>query len=124
ITPADISDPQELIARAKALSLEIGTPITPGFEALVFKAARGIEDIYELTYIRKDGSRFPAVVSVTALRDAQDVIIGYLLIGTDNTARKQAEEALQGLQKREAIGQLTGGVAHDFNNLLAIIRVN
>ena len=94
ITPADISDPQELIARAKALSVELGTPITPGFEALVFKASRGIEDIYELTYIRKDGSRFGAVVSVTALRDAQDVIIGYLLIGTDNTARQQAEEAL------------------------------
>ena len=94
ITPADISDPQEVIARAKALSVELGTPITPGFEALVFKASRGIEDIYELTYIRKDGSRFPAVVSVTALRDAQDGIIGYLLIGTDNTARKQAEEAL------------------------------
>jgi PAS domain S-box-containing protein len=94
ITPADISDPQEVIARAAALSLELATPINPGFEALVFKAARGIEDIYELTYIRKDGSRFPAVVSVTALRDAQDAIIGYLLIGTDNTARKQAEEAL------------------------------
>jgi PAS domain S-box-containing protein len=92
ITPADISDPQELIARAKALSVELATPITPGFEALVFKASRGIEDIYELTYIRKDGSRFPAVVSVTALRDAQDVIIGYLLIGTDNTARKLVEE--------------------------------
>ena len=94
ITPADISDPQEVIARATALSVELGTTITPGFEALVFKASRGIEDIYELTYIRKDGSRFPAVVSVTALRDAQDTIIGYLLIGTDNTARKQAEEAL------------------------------
>ena len=94
ITPADISDSQEVIARAKEVSNELGTPITPGFEALVFKASRGIEDIYELTYIRKDGSRFPAVVSVTALRDAQNVIIGYLLIGTDNTARKQAEEAL------------------------------
>jgi PAS domain S-box-containing protein len=95
ITPADISDPQEVIARAEALSVELGTPIMPGFEALVFKASRGIEDIYELTYIRKDGSRFPAVVSVTALRDALDGIIGYLLIGTDNTARKQAEEALR-----------------------------
>ena len=83
ITPADISDPQEVIARAKALSVELSTPITPGFEALVFKASRGIEDIYELTYVRKDGSRFPAVVSVTALRDAQDAIIGYLLIGTE-----------------------------------------
>src|SRR5471030_3120371 len=94
ITPADISDSQEVIARAKALSVELATPITPGFEALVFKASRGIEDIYELTYIRKDGSQFPAVVSVTPLRDAQKAIIGYLLIGTDNTARKQAEAAL------------------------------
>ncbi|MCK9378178.1 MAG: PAS domain S-box protein, partial [Syntrophobacterales bacterium] len=63
ITPAAISDPQEVIARAAALSLELETTITPGFEALVFKASRGIEDIYELTYIRKDGSRFPAIVS-------------------------------------------------------------
>ncbi|MEO8520108.1 MAG: PAS domain S-box protein, partial [Acidobacteriota bacterium] len=94
MTPADISDPQEVIARATSLSVQLSTPVAPGFEALVYKAARGIEDIYELTYIRKDGSRFPAVVSVTALRDAQDTIIGYLLIGTDNTARKQAEQAL------------------------------
>src|SRR6202789_2193439 len=94
ITPADISDPQEVIARAQALSAELGTHIAPGFDALVFKAYRGIEDIYELTYIRKDGSRFPAVVSVTALRDAHNAVIGYLLIGTDNTARKQAEEEL------------------------------
>src|ERR1700724_1716092 len=100
ITPADISDPQELIARAKALSVELGTSITPGFEALVFKASRGIEDIYELTYIRKDGSRFPAVVSVTALRDAESAIIGYLLIGTDNTSRKQVEEERMKLDQR------------------------
>jgi PAS domain S-box-containing protein len=100
VTPADISDPQELIARASALSLEFATPIAPGFEALVFKASRGIEDIYELTYIRKDGSRFPAMVSVTALRDAQDTIIGYLLIGTDNTARKQVEEERMKLDQR------------------------
>ena len=101
ITPADISDPQELIARAKALSVELATPITPGFEALVFKASRGIEDIYQLTYIRKDGSRFPAVVSVTALRDAQDTIIGYLLIGTDNTARKKAEAEVTNQRAKE-----------------------
>jgi PAS domain S-box-containing protein len=100
ITPADISDPEELIVRARALSLELGTPITPGFQALVFKASRGIEDIYELTYVRKDGSRFPAVVSVTALRDARNTIIGYLLIGTDNTARKQVEDERMKLDQR------------------------
>src|SRR5947209_19736390 len=62
ITPADISDPQELIARAVPLSAEPGTTITPGFEPLFLKPPRGIEDIYKLTNIRKDGSRFPAVV--------------------------------------------------------------
>ena len=100
ITPADLSDPQELVERAKALSIELGTPITPGFDALVFKASRGIEDIYELTHIRKDGSRFPAMVSVTALRDARDTIIGYLLIGTDNTVRQQVEAERQKLDQR------------------------
>jgi PAS domain S-box-containing protein len=100
ITPAEISDPEELVARAGSLSAELGTSITPGFEALVFKASRGIEDIYELTYLRKDGSRFPAVVSVTALRDAQEAIIGYLLIGTDNTARHQVEEERKKLDQR------------------------
>ncbi|OFJ50090.1 hybrid sensor histidine kinase/response regulator [Janthinobacterium lividum] len=103
LTPASISDAQEIIVRAAALSAELDTVITPGVEALVFKASRGIEDIYELTYIRKDGSRFPAMVSVTALRDAQSKVIGYLLIGTDNTARKQveAEQALLDQRLRE-----------------------
>jgi adenylate cyclase len=116
ITPADISDPQELIARAHTLSAELGTPITPGFEALVFKASRGIEDIYELTYIRKDGSRFPAVVSVTALRDAHNTIIGYLLIGTDNTARKQVEAEQKAAEaevsrKNKELAALSGKLA-------------
>jgi len=91
INPSDIHDPREVTARAQALSLELATTITPGFEALAFKASRGIEDIYELTYICKDGSRFPAIVSITALRDDYGDILGYLLIGTDNSARKQVE---------------------------------
>jgi PAS domain S-box-containing protein len=100
LTPADISDPIEIIARAEALSHELDTHIKPGFEALAFKASRGIEDIYELTYIRKDGTRLPALVSVTALRDSHENIIGYLLIGTDNTARKQVEAEQKKLDQR------------------------
>jgi PAS domain S-box-containing protein len=91
INPSDIHDPEEVTARARALSLELDTTIAPGFEALAFKASRGIEDIYELTYICKNGSRFPAIVSITALRDDYGDIIGYLLIGTDNSVRKQVE---------------------------------
>ena len=94
ITPSDIHDPHEVQARAAALTLELGTKIAPGFEALAYKASRDIEDVYELTYICKDGSRFPAVVSITALRDDDGTLIGYLLIGTDNSARKRVESEL------------------------------
>ena len=126
LTPADISDPHELIERAKELSADLGIPIAPGFDAMVFKAARGIEDIYELTYIRKDGSRLPAVVSVTALRDAQDLIIGYLLIGTDNTARKQAEVALAkaGALHRAIFNSANfSKIATDANGVIQIFNV-
>ena len=94
IRPSDIHDPEEVRIRARDLSLEVGMAIAPGFEALAFKASRGIEDIYELTYICKDGSRFPAIVSITALRDDYGDIIGYLLIGTDNSVRKRVESEL------------------------------
>src|SRR5271163_4133571 len=126
INPSDIHDPHEVMARAQALSLELQTPITPGFEALVFKASRGIEDIYELTYIRKDGSRFPAIVSVTALRDGANAIIGYLLIGTDNTARKRAEEALRkagALQRAIFNSANFSSIATDANGVIQIFNV-
>ena len=92
-SPAELSDAQELAARARLLTTELGTAIAPDFQALACRASRGIEDIYELTYVRKDGTRLPAEVSVSALRDAEGEIIGYLLIGTDNTARHQAPRA-------------------------------
>ncbi len=95
LNPSEIHDPQEVLAHAQSLSRELATPIAPGFEALVFKASRGIEDSYDLTFICKDGSRFPATVSVTALRDDYDDIIGYLLIGADNSVRKQVEVELK-----------------------------
>jgi len=95
ISPAHISDAQEVIARAVVLSREFATAIAPGFEALVFKAARAIEDNYELTYLRKNGTRLPVILSVTALRDAAEKIIGYLLIGTDNSARMDVEDRLR-----------------------------
>jgi PAS domain S-box-containing protein len=87
-TPADFCDPLEAVERARALGLEFAADVTPGFEGLAFKAARGLEDPYELTWIRKDGGRIASVVSVSALRDARNAIIGYLLVATDNSAHE------------------------------------
>jgi PAS domain S-box-containing protein len=118
ITPADLSDPNELVTRARVLTAELGTPIAPGFEALVFKATRGIEDVYELTYVRRDGTRLAAVVSVTALRNIENTILGYLLIGTDNTARKRLDEALHEknveLAKATALAEKANRAKSDF----------
>ena len=126
ISPSDIHDPQEVMARAQALSIELSTTIEPGFEALAFKASRTIEDIYELTYICKDGSRFPAIVSITALRDDYSNIIGYLLIGTDNSVRKRVEvelnAALVAAEKANlAKSDFLSGMSHELRTPLNAI---
>jgi signal transduction histidine kinase/ActR/RegA family two-component response regulator len=126
IKPSDIHDPREVAARARALSLELGTAIAPGFEALAFKASRGIEDIYELTYICNDGSRFPAIVSITALRDPGGVIIGYLLIGSHNAVRARVELELNSAravaeQANLAKSEFLSSMSHELRTPLSAI---
>ena len=98
-SPALMHDGQEINRRAGELSAELGTEITPGFEVFVAKTRLGIPDEQEWTYIRKDGSRFPVSLSVTALRNAEGAITGFLGIGSDITARRQAEEELRKLSQ-------------------------
>ena len=95
VSPSDMHDAAEVRARAESLSREFAVAIAPGFEALAYKASRGIEDMYELTYVCKDGTRFPAIVSITALRDDFGEVIGYLLIGSDNSVRHRIDADLQ-----------------------------
>ncbi|HSF75953.1 MAG TPA: PAS domain S-box protein, partial [Microcoleus sp.] len=93
-TPAILHDQEEVVRRAQDLSLEMGISIEPGFETFVAKARLGDPDEYEWSYIRKDGSRFPLLISVSALYDPEGNITGFLGMGNDITLRKQAEASL------------------------------
>ncbi|MES2163298.1 MAG: PAS domain S-box protein [Pseudomonadota bacterium] len=94
MTPAVLHDPDEVVARAAVLSQELHTPVEAGFETFVAKARRGLADENEWTYIRRDGSRFPVLLSVTALSGADGAINGYLGIASDITAREQDRRVL------------------------------
>ncbi|MFC1849499.1 PAS domain S-box protein [candidate division CSSED10-310 bacterium] len=94
VTPAVFHDPLEVAQRAAEFSAELGIEIEPGFEVFVARARQNLPNEYEWTYSRKDGSRFPVLLSVTALRDAAGDMTGFLGIANDITARKQADQLL------------------------------
>lgn len=103
-TPALWHDEAEVIARAAALSNELGMTVTPGFDSFVAKPRLlGIPDENEWTYIRKDGARFPVRLSVTALRDGTGNVTGYLGVASDLTARKQSEARVAYLARQMVI---------------------
>ncbi|BAY47944.1 diguanylate cyclase with PAS/PAC and GAF sensors [Scytonema sp. HK-05] len=99
-TPAIFHDAAEVLQRAQELSQELRTTIEPGFEVFVAKARRDEIDECEWTYIRKDGSCFSVLLSITALRDNEDNITGFLGIASDITERKRAAAALQQSEER------------------------
>ncbi|HEY1048991.1 MAG TPA: ATP-binding protein, partial [Prosthecobacter sp.] len=102
-TPAIIHLADEIVARAKELSKELGHVIEPGFETFVAKARLGEIDEREWTYVRKDGSCFPVRLSVTALFNESGQLTGYLGIGSDITAQKLADlELLQAKESAES----------------------
>ena len=88
-------DSKQLIDLAKALSAEFATAIKPDFGTLTFTVERGMGDRYDLDYVRKDGSRFPAHMSITRLRDDKVEIIGYLIIANDDSAARLATDAVK-----------------------------
>jgi len=110
VTPALIHDPNEVIEQAAILSAELKQEIPPGFEVFVAKSRLGLISETEWTYIRKDGSRFPVSLSITALKDVNQQIIGFLGIAKDISDRKRAEAELQKVSERLALSLKSGAI--------------
>ncbi|AYH43883.1 PAS domain S-box protein [Azoarcus sp. DN11] len=99
-TPQIFHDAEEMAQRAAALSRELGKPVAAGFEVFTVRPQRDQLDEDEWTYVRKDGVRVPVRLSITALRDAQGEITGYLGIASDITERKRAQQAMLEHERR------------------------
>lgn len=107
-TPALFHDPGEMAWRAAELSAKLGRALSSPFEMFALDASQETSE-REWTMVRKDGSRFPALLSVTALRDAEGRITGYLGIGSDLTDQRRAEELAQ--REQMLILRITNGLA-------------
>lgn len=107
-SPLIFHDLDEVIRRSHELSDELGMIVEPVFDVFAAKVAQSNSKYQEeWTMIRKDGSRFPAILSVSALRDDHGTLLGYTGIPTDITQQKAAEEEIRAVAEENL---------HVFNN--------
>ncbi|MBB6255074.1 PAS domain S-box protein [Nitrospirillum iridis] len=107
-TPERFHDPEEIEARAMALGAELGEAVEAGFQAFVAKARRGVTDANEWTYIRKDGSRLPVLLTVSALRADDGATFGYLGMVVDLSERREREQEIR--DSRRFLQAITDGI--------------
>jgi PAS domain S-box-containing protein len=118
-----VHDARELQSRGGQLTRAMGMPVPGDYQALVTKARYGVADEFECSYVRKDGTRFPVLLAVTALRRGDDDLAGYLMIGADlserHAMRKMKDEFVSVVSHelrtpltsiKGAVGLLAGGV--------------
>ncbi|MGV3659985.1 MAG: hybrid sensor histidine kinase/response regulator [Prosthecobacter sp.] len=123
-TPELLHDASDMVRAAADVSAELAADIEPGFEVLVAHARRGEASEREWNYVRRDGGRVPVSVSVTAMRNADGLITGFLTVARDITEKKKLEQQFLRSQRIESIGTLAGGIAHDLNNVLTPILMS
>lgn len=99
-TPLLIHSQEEVEQRALEFSADLGITVQPGLDVFVVRCPLGLSNTYEWTYVRKDGSHFPVLLTVSTLHDQDGQIAGYVGVATDITERKAVESALQNLTRR------------------------
>jgi len=90
------------VARKSALQAEVfGMSFENEFAALVEKAKRNIHTEEQYTYVRKDGSTFPVLLTVSAIRNKNGMITGFMGVAVDIAEQVKAEKHLRELLEKE-----------------------
>ncbi len=130
-TPAILHEPGEIETRGRELSQEAGSPVE-GFAVFVHHAAAGGSETRVWTYVRKDGTRFPVSLVVTAVRDAAGTVVGFMGVGTDvsqsiahqdemRKAVRSAEAA--NLAKSTFLANISHEIRTPMNGVLGMLQI-
>jgi diguanylate cyclase (GGDEF)-like protein/PAS domain S-box-containing protein len=123
-TPEIIHDAAEIRSRARELSEELQQPVPPGFEVFAAKPRRGSPESRVWTYVRKDGSRLSVQLTVSAICNAQQEIVGFIGVAYDITDQRQRDELLSQLAYYDALTGLPNRTLLKDRLLLALERAN
>jgi PAS domain S-box-containing protein len=116
-TPALFHVAEEVEQRGRELTAELGVQVE-GFQVFVCKPEIDGAEAREWTYVRRDGTCVQVMLVVTAIRDEEGGILGYLGVAQDITQRKHAERHLRNAKEAAeaasvAKGQFLANMSHE-----------
>ncbi|HEX8477312.1 MAG TPA: PAS domain S-box protein [Telluria sp.] len=129
--PTLLHDSVELAGHAAALSDQLGEPVQ-GLRTVLQMAERDGHDAREWTYVRKDGSRFPVLLTVTAIHDDTGAVLGFLGIGVDISQRKRDDAILHesihraeqaSLAKSQFVANMSHEIRTPMNAMLGMLEL-